>query len=45
MDEPPDTSFLLLGGRQGKRVSVNVNQQNGKVEFVGEDKTAIWSTP
>jgi len=50
LEEPPGSSFLFLGGQQGKAAKVNVNQQSGKVDFVHvsrpfESETNIWSTP
>jgi len=39
------TSCLFLGDSQNKAVSIRVNQQDGKVEFVDRNKKNIWSTP
>lgn len=45
MQDAPDGSFLFLGGPQGKSVRVRVNQDNAKVDFIGENNKAIWTTP
>lgn len=38
-------TFLLLGGPEGKRAKVRVEQETGKVEFLDEKNKLIWSTP
>jgi hypothetical protein len=45
MQEPPGGSSLLLGGPKGKTVSVRVNQENGKVDFVSISNKATWTFP
>jgi hypothetical protein len=36
---------LLLGGDKGKTVNIRVNQEDGKVGFLGENDKAIWTMP
>ena len=36
---------LLLGGDKGKSVNIRVNQEDGKVGFLGENDKAIWTMP
>jgi len=36
---------LLLGGDKGKSVNIRVNQEDGKVGFIGENDKVIWTMP
>ena len=36
---------LLLGGDKGKSVNIRVNQEDGKVGFLGENDKVIWTMP
>jgi len=45
MEDALASSSLFLGGSQGKTVNVRVNQENGKVDFINENKKTIWSSP
>ncbi len=38
-------TFLLLGGPEGKRAKVRVEQETGKVNFLDDNNKLIWSTP
>ena len=36
---------LLLGGDKGKSVNIRVNQEDGKVGFLGKNDKVIWTMP
>jgi len=38
-------AYLSLGGDKGKSVNIRVNQEDGKVGFLGENDKVIWTMP
>ena len=36
---------LLLGGDEGKKVDIRVNQEDGKLGFFDENDKILWTTP
>ena len=42
---PAGAPSLYLGGPDGKAVSLRVNQENGRVEFLDESNKSVWSSP
>ena len=45
MQDPTQSPALLLGGPQGKKVGIRVDQATGKVTFVGDGDKTIWTIP
>ena len=43
--ENGDSPSLFLGPGEGKSMNINVNQENGKLDFLGENGKSIWTMP